>query len=222
MATMRATAVYHRRALSRNDYNERRKFRRSRLSLSDSALKRSTTILASESRYCVLPALLWARIVAIRSVVRPSWRKKTRCPSPHSGAVRNSSPLAAPWLMSSANPGPMLCTRRSEYRLTGFLRSAATLAFPVYSVGVWQSAQPTLPKSWPPLQIDDVPPGWSADGCGGARNRMKKANRSIALIVGPTAGSVFVTSFGVFAYWHPGVSSRSVGKSSLVIPISTL
>src|SRR5262245_34223942 len=222
MATMRATAVYHRRAPGRNDYNERRKFSRSRLSVSDSALKRSTTTLASEPRYSTLPALLWARMAATRSVVRPSWRKKMRWPRPHNGAVRNSSPPAAPWLMSSASPGPMLCTRRSEYRLTGFFRSAATLAFPVYSVGVWQYAQPTLPKSWPPLLMDDLPPGWSVDGCWGARNRMKNANRSIALIVGRSAGAVFGVSFGVSAYWLPGVSSGSVGKRSLVMPISTL
>src|SRR3989449_5686121 len=39
-----------------------------------------------------------------RSVVRPSCRKKMRLPRPQSGAVRNSSPPAWPWRMSSARP----------------------------------------------------------------------------------------------------------------------
>src|SRR4051812_26417271 len=38
---------------------------------------------------------------------RPSWRKKIRCPAPHSGALRTSSGPAAPWETKSARPGPM-------------------------------------------------------------------------------------------------------------------
>ena len=55
-----------------------------------SLLKRSMTLFAS------LSWLLWASIASTRLLVRPSWRKKTRCPTPQSGAVRNSSGPAPP------------------------------------------------------------------------------------------------------------------------------
>src|SRR5215470_2722601 len=50
------------------------------------------------------------------SVVRPSCRKKSRWPTPHSGAVRNSFPVAVPWETLSARSVPMLCTAKSEKR----------------------------------------------------------------------------------------------------------
>jgi hypothetical protein len=38
----------------------------------------------------------WSRIAVARSYARPSCRKKTRWPSPHNGAVRNSWEPAKP------------------------------------------------------------------------------------------------------------------------------
>src|SRR5712692_3643293 len=116
------------------------------------------TLLAS------LSGLLWASIASTRLLVRPSWRKKTRCPTPQSGAVRNSSGPAAPWVMPSARPLPMWWTRRSEYRLTGWFDSAAlgdvdeplAIALPVLSIGVWQCAQPTSSKAARPFEVDAV------------------------------------------------------------------
>src|SRR6516164_8728438 len=54
------------------------------------------TRLASDGPNFVLPLLRCALIATSRSLVRPSCRKNTRLPRPHSGAVRNSSPRAAP------------------------------------------------------------------------------------------------------------------------------
>src|SRR5439155_1306662 len=81
--------------------------------------------------------LLCAWTACRRSVVRPSCRKKMRWPRPQSGAVLNSSPSACPWRMSSARPGPILWTSRSEKRFTGLESSAATVEGPVRSAGVW-------------------------------------------------------------------------------------
>ena len=62
-----------------------------------------------------------------------------------------------------------------------------------------------------------------ADGTGGARKRMKKLNFSRALSVSaPAPPFPAVTLLGTVANWQLGVSSRSVWKSSFVIPISTL
>src|SRR5436190_5335320 len=100
----------------------------------------------------------------------------------------------------SASPDPILWTSRSENRLTFWLARAATVALPVWSVGVWQSAQPTLWKSWNPWAIELAPPGTVADGVGGARKRMKKANFSMPLMVStPVARLVAVTLFGTVA-----------------------
>ena len=55
----------------------------------DSLRKRAMTLLAS------LPGLWWSSIASTRLLVRPSWRKKTRCPTPQSGEVRNSSGACA-------------------------------------------------------------------------------------------------------------------------------
>src|SRR5262249_20685517 len=204
-------------------YRLRRKFRRSCFLFSLRLLKLSMTALASDGPNVLFPALLWAWIASMRSLVRPSWRKKMRCPRPHNGAVLNSSPLACPWRMSSASPGPMLWSRRSEKRLTGWLARAATVESPVVSVGVGQSAHPTLTNSERPLVMEVAPPGVSADGVGGARNRWKKANFSIALNPsGVVVTEVSVTLLGTVTNWHFGFCSRSCWNSSLVIPISTL
>ena len=56
---------------------------------------------------------LWSRAEACcwfagnNSAVRPSCRKNNLCPTPQSGAVRNSSAPATPWLMPSASPEPI-------------------------------------------------------------------------------------------------------------------
>src|SRR6266850_1572836 len=117
-------------------YSERRKLRTSCFWFSRSRLKFPITAFASEaSRVKTLP-LLCARIASSKSDVRPSCRRKSRCPSPHSGAVLNSLGPACPWVTPSASPGPMSWTMRSEKRFTALLRSAATAALPVLSVGV--------------------------------------------------------------------------------------
>ena len=62
-----------------------------------------------------------------------------------------------------------------------------------------------------------------ATGVGGARNRMKMANFSMALRASAGSSvSVLVKSLGTVANWHDGFSSRSLWNSSLVMPISTL
>src|SRR2546428_1962829 len=134
---------------------------------SESALKLAITAFASDGG---LPALAWAWIASSRSVVRPSCRKKILCPSPHRGAVRNSSPLAFPWRMSSARPGPRLCSSKSEKRLARFWLSAALEELPVVRYGVWQRAQPISTNDARPRTIDIV----SGAGFAGARNRSEE------------------------------------------------
>src|SRR5437899_9717515 len=125
--------------------------------------------------------------------------------------------------MSSASPGPMLWSRRSEKRLARTLASAATVESPVFNVGVWQSAHPTLTNSERPLLIEVAPPGMFVEGVGGARNRWKKANFSIALNpAGVVSTAVSVTLLGTVTNWQLGFCSRSCWNSSLVMPISTL
>src|SRR6267378_7929929 len=118
-------------------YNDRRKFRMSCLRPSLRLLKFETTALASE------PLLECSRMARSKFAVRPSCRKNTLCPRPHSGAVRNSLGPAWPWLTPSANPSPMSWINRSEKRFTGLLFSAATVELPVVNEGVWHSAHPT-------------------------------------------------------------------------------
>src|SRR2546427_163039 len=175
---------------------------------SESALKLAITAFASDGGKDALPALAWAWIASSRSVVRPSCRKKILCPSPHRGAVRNSSPLAFPWRMSSARPGPRLCSSKSEKRLARFWLSAALEELPVVRYGVWQRAQPISANDARPRVIDTV----SGAGFGGPRNFMKKAKLTTLLttFVGVDASSVGGSS-GVALNRHPGGSSRSVG-----------
>src|SRR5712692_1932554 len=105
----------------------------------------------------------------------------------------------------------MSCTRRSEKRFTCTLRNAATAEFPVVNLGVWQSAHPTAVNTVLPFAIEDAPPGVSADGVGGARNRMNIANLSISLrTASGVVPSVSVTLLGAVANWQLEVSSRSV------------
>src|SRR5450755_612348 len=121
--------------------------------------------------------------------VLPSWRKKTRCPTPHSGAVRNSSGPAPPCVMPSARSLPMWWTRRSEKRFTVCLESAAlglveeplAIIAPVVNDGVWQCTHPIFAKVPRPFSPDGV----AGAGVGGASMRMKLANASMSEI---TAG----------------------------------
>src|SRR5215475_14577564 len=166
------------------------------------------TLLASDGPNLLFPALLCAWIASTRSSVRPSWRKKIRWPRPHSGAVRNSSPLASPWRMSSARPGPMAWSARSENRFAVWLDRAPTvLLAEVRSDGVWQRWQPTSLNRWRPRSMEnlDTLPNPLDAGAGGARNRWKLAKLSIELSV-----EVFsVTLLGTVAAWQSGFSSRS-------------
>src|SRR5690349_7661063 len=71
--------------------------------------------------------------------------------------------------------------------------------------------------------MESVPPGVSGEGAGGAKKRWKIAKREIAVIASAGAGaSVLNESFGTVADWQLASSLRSVGKSSLDTPISTL
>src|SRR5882762_2859894 len=98
-------------------------------------------------------------MAAARSLVRPSCRKNNRCPSPQRGAVRNSLPVANPCAIPSANPVPMLCTKRSEKRLALVLESASVTLDAVANEGVWQSAQPVeVNNDWPLFaELEDGP-----------------------------------------------------------------
>src|SRR6266704_2355707 len=82
-------------------YSERRKFNRFCLFAADKALKFAITVLASD------PVLACAAMAVSRFFVRPSCRKKMRCPRPHSGDDRNWSPPALPWETLSFRPVPM-------------------------------------------------------------------------------------------------------------------
>src|SRR5262249_17352962 len=160
--------------------------------------------------------------------VRPSWRKKTRCPTPQSGAVRNSSGPAPPCIMPSARPIPIWWTRISEKRFTVWLESAAlgiveeplAIILPVINEGLWQWIQPIFAKVARPFQVDGV----AGAGVGRASIRMKLANASMSdrtavLEGGVEVGVKLSVSSGVALKRQPGVSSRSWGKSWFLIPI---
>src|SRR6202521_371084 len=159
--------------------------------------------------------------------------KKIRCPTPQSGAVRNSSGPAPPCVMPSARTLPMWWTRRSEKRFTGWLDSGPlglfdeplAIALPVVNEGVWQIAQPTIAKTARPFTVDGV----SGAGGGGARIRRKSANAYKSEItavfwlgVVVEVGVKLSVSSGVALKTQPGVSSRSWGNSWFVTPILTL
>ena len=127
----------------------------------------------------------------------------------------------------------MWWTRRSENTFAVRLERAALglveepleINLLVVNDGVWQWTQPAWAKAARPLTVDGV----SGAGVGGASIRMKSANASMSertavLEVEDGLGVVvkLAESSGVALKRHPGVSSRSCGKSWLVIPISTL
>src|SRR5262245_57447599 len=133
----------------RNRYSDRRKLNNACWSCSDSRLNLLITPLASE------PWLACCLMACWMSLVRPSCRKKMRWPTPHSGAERNSLPLAAPWETLSARPPPMLCTATSEDRFAVLLRRAATDCWSdVVRLGVWHRAQPIAENTCLPRLIE--------------------------------------------------------------------
>src|SRR5713101_218508 len=143
-------------------------------------------------------------MASTRLLVRPSWRKKTRCPIPQSGAVRNSLGPAPPCVIPSASPLPMWWTRRSEKRFTVWLESAAlgfveeplAIILPVVNEGVWQWTQPIFAKMARPFTVDGV----SGAEVGGASIRMKLANASVSertAVLGLAVGVEVVVKFSV-------------------------
>src|SRR5262245_47873715 len=153
------------KSASRTDearYRDRRKLNKFCLSCSPSMLNLPITPLASE------PWLACSLMACSMSLVRPSCRKKMRCPTPHRGAVRNSFPLAAPWDTPSAKPTPMLCRATSENRLAVLPRKAATdWNWDVFRLGVWQSEQPMAENTALPREIEvDEAPGNDGTGVG--------------------------------------------------------
>jgi hypothetical protein len=122
--------------------------------------------------------------------VRPSCRKKIRCPTPHKGADRNSCPLALPCVMPSANPYPMLWTAKS---LNGLKVTGPLLLLPLRKANpfiavvccvTWQAWQPTFLKTTLPRLDEAVAAGvggYTAAGAdvGGALRRIKVAKLTI-------------------------------------------
>src|SRR3954470_18694389 len=93
-------------------------------------------------------------------------------------------------------------------------------AAPVVSVSVWQCTQPTpgsllVPKSAAPRFSEAL----LVVAAGGAERRMNAANSTVSP-ASPVTGSV--ASSGVALYWQPAAVARSLGKSSLETPCSTL
>src|SRR3954447_10016630 len=87
-------------------------------------------------------------------LLRPSCRKKMRCPTPQSGAVRNSLPLAPPCEPRWARPAPMSCSAKSLYGCTVTLLCPVRRDCAVVRLLVWQAWQPILEKIWPPRVTD--------------------------------------------------------------------
>ena len=170
-------------AARRGRYSERRKFSRSCFSRSSRRLNLSITALASDGPNLELPSLRCSRIASRRSSVRPSWRKKTRWPSPHSGAVRNSSPRASPGGCRRRARAPW---REAPGRRTGS-RSGRPGPRRWYCRGLQRrrvtEGAAHVHELLRPRPIEEAPPGLVVDGAGGARKRWKLAKLSIALIV---------------------------------------
>src|SRR5438477_7550726 len=162
--------------LTAKNYKERRKLTR----FCWSAMLRAAAALSEA--FASDPLLPWALTVVTRLLVRPSWRKKMRCPSPHNGAERNWSPPAPPCDTLSARPVPMWWTSRSENRLAVALpKPAVRREAWVVSDGVWQTAQPTELNSERPRAMEAEPPGTVVDGVGGARSSMNTENSVTSL-----------------------------------------
>src|ERR1022692_65517 len=153
-------------------------------------------------------------------LVRPSCRKKRRCPMPHSGPVLNSSGPACPCARPSAKPGPMWCTRRSEYRLMVIFPNAGRDVGGVLNEVVWQYTQPALVNCVFPFLVELV----EGPGVGGVSHWIKYSERSASPgnISVRIPGVKLVTVSGTGLKTQPGVWSISLGKVSLVTPISTL
>src|SRR5436305_2031670 len=161
---------------AKKNYRERRKLTRFCWSVKLRAAAVLSEVFASD------PLLPWALMTVTRLLVRPSWRKKMRCPRPHNGAVRNWSPPAPPCETLSARPVPMWWTSRSENKLAVALPNPAVRREGwVVSDGVWQTAQPTELNSERPRAMEAEPPGTVVEGEGWSRSSMKTANRLIWL-----------------------------------------
>ena len=79
-------------------------------------------------------------------------------------------------------------------------RNAGLAALPVCMLGVWHSAQPVMPKTLDPFEMERPPPGLVVEGVGAFSNRMKIANFSTSLSVSDgVAASRCVVSFGTAA-----------------------
>src|SRR6266852_3550622 len=72
----------------------------------------------------------------------PSCKKKSRCPRPHRGAVRNWSGPAAPWVTPSESPRPMWWRAKSEKGWKVALFSEPASDGPVVRLSEWQRTQP--------------------------------------------------------------------------------
>src|SRR5437773_320596 len=153
--------------------------------------------------------------------VRPSCRKNRRWPTPHSGALRNSSAAAPPCGTPSAS-APMLCTAMSENGSNVALLSGAKGDGPVVSVGVWQSPHPTAMKTARPAIVDADP----SPGDGGPRKRMNAANKTVSpetsAGVPESTPPLLVWSSGDPLNTQPGTADRSLVKFSFETPCSTL
>ena len=108
----------------RSRYSERRKFSRS-CSRFRGRLKLGSRRWPPSRRSCAPGSPRAGRWCARRA------GRRCAGPGPTAARVRNSRRPASPWRTPSARPAPMSCTSRSENRLTGWLRSAATLELPV-------------------------------------------------------------------------------------------
>src|SRR5260370_2005961 len=168
-----------------------------------------------------LPELAWALMACNRSEVRPSCRKNNRWPTPHSGAVRNSSGPAAPWFTPSAKFDPMWWTAKSERGLYVTSDMPVNCDLAVLSVSLWHKTQPVLLNNFWPFNSEGV----LVVGVGGAVRRMNMAKlvtSEFALPVSEVLGGVGVVSSGVALNTQFGTAARSLGKPSFETPCSTL
>jgi len=115
--------------------------------------------------------------------------------------------------------------RRLQSAALGLVEEPLAIFAPVVNEGLWQWTQPIFAKVARPFVLDGV----AGAGVGGASMRMKAAKASISertavleLPVAGEAGVKLTVSSGVALKRQPDVSSRSCGKSWLVMPISTL
>src|SRR5215469_13904279 len=113
----------------------------------------------------------------------------------------------------------MLCSAKSEYGWMVWLPSAGPNLFgAVTRVGVWQNAQPML-TNWlePCTTVLSIGPR-----AGGDRKRMNEANPVTSSNWPVPVALRSKVSLGEGTGEQNRVSSRSFGKTRLVMPISTL